>query len=146
MFLWDVYLVNEKGSSSFNENDLSLFNSGFNISSDGTVQFGREISSRIQCAMDLRIYPHDVQICRMMFTSYQRTEEEMKLKIRVEIWADSLQSSAFLLMNVSSAIETSSVMGELDFSKAVIVIVLQRQLTVYLYQVISQNSIFHFRK
>ena len=49
-----------------------LFNSGFNISSGGFVQFGREISSRIQCAMNLRTYPHDVQICRMMFMSYQR--------------------------------------------------------------------------
>ena len=136
--MWDICLINEKDSSSFNQNDLSLFYSAITISSDGTIKFGREISSTVQCPMDLRTYPHDVQNCNMTFMSYQRAIEEMQLNTRVHLWDDSLQSSAFHLINVSSA-ETSVNINGTIFSRANVMIELKRELSNYIFQVFISN-------
>ena len=138
--MWDIRLINEKDSSRFNQNDLSLFYSAITISSDGIEKFGREISSKVQCPMDLRNYPHDVQICKMMFLSYQRAVEGMKLNADVQLWDDVLQSSAFHLVNISCA-ETSANVSGFNFSRADVMIKLQRELTPYIYQVFISNKI-----
>ena len=89
--------------------------------------------------MDLRNYPHDVQICKMIFMSYQRAVEEMKLNAHVQIWDDALQSSAFHLVNISCAETSINVLG-FNFSRAEVMIKLQRELTTYLYQVFISNK------
>ena len=136
VFIWDIVLVNEKDTSSFNQNDLSLFNSAFILYSNGTVYFGRDISSNVQCRMNLRSYPHDIQNCSMNFISYARTAEDMKLNLKVTRWKNFFQSSDFNLIGISWYTDVRHVAGS-NMSVAIINIELQREITVYLYQVNS---------
>ncbi len=79
VYLWDIHLANEKSTSSFNYDDMSLFNSGFSVWHNGTVSLLRELLSNVACAMDLRPYPHDTQCCSMYFTSFNFNSSQVRL-------------------------------------------------------------------
>ena len=140
VFLWDVYLTNEKETTSFNENDLSIFNSGFGINSSGGIYFSREILSNVHCLMDVRKFPHDTQHCEMSFESYAHTVSELILRLIVRCQNAScddinvLQASTFKLIHISEIV-TATHWDRSTMSKVVVKFTLQRQLSFYLYQV-----------
>ena len=135
VFLWDIILTNEKGSASFNQNELSLFNSGFDIFYNGTVYFSRDITSQVQCPMKLKQFPHDVQICSMRFGSYLRIAEEVTLGIALIKNENVLRSSNFDVVDITAEVKLEK-FDVLNVSVAEIVFVLQRQIQGYIYQVI----------
>ena len=79
-FLWDIFLSNEKDTSSFSGTDVSKFNTAFFFYSIGNVHHNRELLSNVRCAMDLRKYPHDVQVCTKKFESFFYWVTEVKFQ------------------------------------------------------------------
>ena len=70
VFFWDIFLVNEKDTRSFNFDDLSLFNCAFEFENSGWVHLDRELVSNVRCPMDFHNYPHDTQICNVVLLPY----------------------------------------------------------------------------
>ena len=68
--LWDIILIYEKDTSTFSNSDLSMFNNIYLINYDGKVYFTRELLSNVQCPMNLEDFPHDVQKCFLIFSSF----------------------------------------------------------------------------
>ena len=48
VFLWDIFLHNEKDTTSFSQDDLSMFNSAFGTTHEGDVLFSQELLSSVR--------------------------------------------------------------------------------------------------
>ncbi len=140
VFVWDIFLENEKDTTSFTDNKMSIYNSALFLYSDGYLSFTRELLSTIQCPMDLREYPHDIQHCKLSFMSFVYSLKELNFTLKVLCArfqpcekVSVVESSAFELASVNSSVRA------MDYGvmvpNAVIEVILQRQLQFYLYQV-----------
>ena len=151
VFIWDIYLSNEKETLSFNENDLSMFNTALQLLTGGEVYFGREILSEVYCSMDLRYFPHDTQHCIMTFESFNYDMSVLTFNISA-IFCDNvvfgdcidvpvLQSSAFKIIAINGNVYSKRYV-HLEMVILTIEIVLERQLWYYVYQVLYFNFSF----
>ncbi len=140
VFIWDIVLENEKDTSSFTDNKMSMYNSALFLYSDGYLSFTRELLSTIQCPMDLREYPHDIQHCQLSFMSFVYSLKELNFTLKVFCGkfepcdkVSVIESSAFKMVFANGSVRA------MDFGvmvpNAVIKIVLQRELQFYFYQV-----------
>ncbi|XP_047105950.1 glutamate-gated chloride channel-like [Schistocerca piceifrons] len=76
----DVFFVNEKKAYHHNVVTPNVY---IRIFSYGTVLFSTRISMTLSCPMDLRRYPHDVQVCSLMMGSYGWKTDDVVL-----LWKD----------------------------------------------------------
>ena len=139
VFLWDIYLANEKETSSFKNNDLTMYNSAFIALSFGVLNFNRELLSNIQCSMDLRNFPHDVQHCEMSFMTFSLAVERIEFVPTILCGLNQdcdsvsvVESSAFKMISVNTSVIMTQNRPELHVK-----FTFQRQLQFYLYQVIN---------
>ncbi len=147
VFLWDIFLDNEKDTTSFTDNKISIYNSALFLYSDGYLSFIRELLSTIQCPMDLREYPHDIQHCKLSFMSF--TYNILQLNFTQSVLCGRfepcdkvsiVESSAFKMLSANSSVRA------MDYGvmvpNSVVDVVLQRQLPYYLYQVNHNHFVF----
>ena len=110
--MWDIFLINVKKSSSFSESDLSLFNTGFDFTSEGKIYFSREVSSNVYCSMDLRKFPHDVQRCDMSFGSYNHDISDLNFTYKIHCFNLTYGPCSEMKVPHASAFEIGSIVGE----------------------------------
>ena len=142
VFIWDIYLSNDKDTFSFTDNDFTIYNSGMKICSNGSIYLTREMLSKVQCSMDLREFPHDVQHCEMKFLSFLYDISEVNFTQNVLCGDDEpcdnsvspVESSAFKMISTKGLVATEQ-WGNVTAASVVVKIAFQRQLSFYLYQV-----------
>ena len=137
VFMWDIILDNEKSISSF-EKDLAMFNTGTSVSQNGTIMFSRELVSNIQCSMDLRTFPHDVQHCEMSFISFNYVTSELNFTQEVFCGnsepCDSVsvvESSAFTIISIKGSVTTKPWKTQ-SVANLLVTIGLQRVIVLFL--------------
>ena len=114
-----------------------MFNTGFGFNSSGYVYFSRELLSNIRCHMDLRHYPHDVQICSVRFESYFNTVAQLMFFNASVISAKAaLVSSAFEIDVMGVKIQATETYGT-SYPELVLTLRFRRKLEFHLYQVHS---------
>ncbi len=124
---------------------MNMYNSVLSVSSDGTVNLRRELASTMQCSMDLRKFPHDIQHCQMSFLSMKHNPLEMEILPLVLCKFDSCDtvpeemSSVFHILSINTSFTTL-----LEVRRVLHVdIIFQRQLQFYLCQVQSSRNMFY---
>ena len=136
MFLWDIILVNEKDTTSFNENDLTQFNSVFFISSHGNVELNREILSNVRCPMNLKRFPHDTQDCKMRFQSYVYSRSKLNFSsAEVIIYETALKADSYHILGWNGLAHDDTITYTHGYSEVTVTIKLKRKLEFYIYQV-----------
>ena len=133
--LWDIILKNEKDTSTFSNSDLSMFNNIYLIKYDGCIYFSRELLSNVQCPMNLEDFPHDVQNCFLIFSSYWYGIDKVNLTSSFDSLP--LSSSSFDIIMDSKVHTRSFNNGEYkhEYAEFVVTITLKRKLGFYMYQV-----------
>ncbi len=146
VFLWDISVENEKHTSSFTENKISIYNSVLVLYSNGFLGLTRELLSDIECPMNLGEFPHDIQHCKISIMSFTYNLMEVNFTANVScgrfVSCDEVsvvESSAFKMIGVESSVRP------VDFVRVpapnmVVNIIFQRQLTYYLYQVLDNRK------
>ncbi|XP_067942307.1 glycine receptor subunit alpha-2-like [Watersipora subatra] len=79
-WLPDLYLVNDKESYT---TDVTMLNSFLRVNNLGDILYSLRVTAIVDCNMDLRHYPFDVQTCAVKFSSYGHTTSEL-----IVSWAD----------------------------------------------------------
>ena len=112
-----------------------MFNNVYLIKCDGNVYFSRELLSNVQCPMNLEHFPHDVQKCLLIFSSYWYGTD----KVNLTGFFDSLplSSSSFdIIMDSKVHIKSfNNVDYQHEYAEFVVTITLKRKLGFYMYQV-----------
>ncbi len=137
MFLWDVYLSNEKDTESFSKPKLTSVNSFAIIYHNGTVMFGRKLISKVRCQMHFETYPHDTQACQMKFQSYSFLYPIFNFIYQaVRMHPQSVTSSVFDVIGTRSYVHKVTWFStQAPFCEFVFEIQVKRRLQYYLYQV-----------
>ena len=146
--MWDIYLSNEKATSSFIAAGLSMFNSAFYVKPKGNVMFNRELLSNVRCPMDLLFYPHDIQLCSMTFQSYSLGDKEMNLTSKgSEIRHLDLASFGIHFSSRIKCVIKKTGDGDTKSTTLFILgIKLERKTDFFLSQVGKQQTYFPFKK
>ncbi len=142
-------MENEKHTRSFTEDKISIYNSVLVLYSDGFLGLTRELLSNIECPMNLRDFPHDVQHCKVSFLSFVYNLMELNFAANVScgrfVSCDEVtvvESSAFKMVGVESSVRP--VDYGLPVPNMVVMIIFERQLPYYMYQVISNDNILMY--
>ncbi|XP_049801112.1 glutamate-gated chloride channel-like [Schistocerca nitens] len=130
----DVFFVNEKKAYHHNVVTPNVY---IRIFSYGTVLFSTRISMTLSCPMDLRRYPHDVQVCSLMMGSYGWKTDDVVL-----LWKDgdpvqimsNLHLSLFTLEKfLTDYCNTATTTG--DYSCLKVELLLRREFNYYMIHV-----------
>ncbi len=146
MFLWDIFLTNEKASKSFNEADMSMFNTALYLHKTGEITFTREMLSNVRCPMNLKYFPHDVQHCEMLFSSNTHRLPELNFTAPQEVptKVSTLSSFDITVQSEVSKELHNGVVNPVFTAENRVSIVLERKVEFYICQVRQSTvSILH---
>ena len=108
------------------------------IWSRGRIYFSRDLVSNVQCYMDLKKFPHDIQECEMRFESYMHdikllnfTSTALCRSQSYDNFMFDLKSTSFELSSIfhelsSSSFESHTVSGRHYFPNILVKIVLKK--------------------
>ncbi len=134
-FLWDVFLQNEKDTDSFAQLPVSFAKAILKVFHNGQVLYGRNLISKARCQMYFESYPHDTQICELIFKSYAVKYPEFNFtKSAVSMKPTSMSSSNFDLISRNSFVNKTTSYGSL-FSHFVFQLNIKRKVEYFVCQV-----------